>query len=182
MSADLNSILMEALAGGQGMSAATTQALLSQLGEDDPTVSLLARYLTQRQSAEHEDETSSDEEEKTELASCSAELESARVRSTETALAVRRLREKVEEVYEELEVLRERNDLLAAALGACYLCWGEDSQCYVCAGEGRPGLGSPDRELFTRFVAPAVHSFQRRRGAERPFTREAVERTPSSNE
>jgi citrate lyase beta subunit len=44
---------------------------------------------------------------------------------------------------------------LAAALGACGLCWGEDDLCPSCRGRGRPGMVRPDLELRTRlFGAP----------------------------
>jgi hypothetical protein len=56
----------------------------------------------------------------------------------------------------ELADLRARNDDLASALGACYLCWGEDTTCHHCDGRGAPGWRRPDREPFVRCVAPAV--------------------------
>jgi hypothetical protein len=81
--------------------------------------------------------------------------------------AIRRLRARFEhmtrqiaELSEELETLQRRNDDLAAALGACYLCWGEDPQCQVCAGQGRPGSVTPERELYNRWITPAVRAAQ----------------------
>jgi hypothetical protein len=56
----------------------------------------------------------------------------------------------------ELEELRERNEALAAALGACFACWGTDIFCMHCGGEGRPGTAQPDHRLFTQLVAPAA--------------------------
>ncbi len=44
----------------------------------------------------------------------------------------------------ELEELRERNEALAAALGACFACWGTDIFCTHCGGEGRPGAAAPE--------------------------------------
>ena len=51
--------------------------------------------------------------------------------------------------------LAARNRALAAALGACD-CWGGHAACPVCHGAGGPGWVLPDRELFTRYVRPAV--------------------------
>jgi len=68
------------------------------------------------------------------------------------------------QMYAELEVLRERNDLLADALGACPVCWGGDVRCPRCRGRGRPGGRLPDPEAFLALVAPAV----RRHAAGRP--------------
>ncbi|MBX9813542.1 MAG: hypothetical protein K2X76_02440 [Sphingomonas sp.] len=43
---------------------------------------------------------------------------------------------------------------LAAALGACGLCWGEDSGCPSCRGRGRPGMVRPDPEIRARLLGP----------------------------
>jgi hypothetical protein len=72
----------------------------------------------------------------------------------------------VRDLCAELEELRERNDVLAAALGACHLCWGEDPGCPACGGLGRPGAAPPDRQLFARLVAPAVQAAQPRRNGD----------------
>ncbi|HKX45139.1 MAG TPA: hypothetical protein VJP77_00345, partial [Planctomycetota bacterium] len=45
---------------------------------------------------------------------------------------------------------------LAAALGACEVCLGEDARCEECNGEGGPGWAEPDPELYEAWVAPAV--------------------------
>ena len=79
--------------------------------------------------------------------------------------AIRRLRARfehmtrqIEELSQELDALQRRNDDLAAALGACYLCWGEDPQCQVCSGQGKPGSVAPDRPLYRRWIIPAVRA------------------------
>lgn len=56
----------------------------------------------------------------------------------------------------ELDLLRRRNDGLAAALGACYLCFGEDPGCARCAGRGRPGARRPEGASFRRYVQPLL--------------------------
>ncbi|MBX9797457.1 hypothetical protein [Sphingomonas sp.] len=38
----------------------------------------------------------------------------------------------------------DRLSLLAAALGACGLCWGDDDLCPSCRGRGAPGMVRPD--------------------------------------
>lgn len=59
-------------------------------------------------------------------------------------------------VPQEVEDLRQANDTLASALGACPICWGGDLACEVCAGRGRAGYAAPDPALFREFVLPAV--------------------------
>jgi hypothetical protein len=171
MSADLNTILETLTAGpAQGMGAVTPQALMAQMAEENPTVALLAKYFSQRQEQANNSEASGVEDEPNELSQSSAELERAQARTIESAGALRDLREKIERIYAELETLRERNDSLAEAVGACALCWGEDVLCPVCEGEGRPGFTMPDRELFTQLIAPAVRHFLKRSRTRRPST------------
>ena len=47
------------------------------------------------------------------------------------------------------------NMLLAAALGACE-CWGLQTNCHVCAGQGSAGWIQPDPQLFEEFIEPAI--------------------------
>ena len=54
-------------------------------------------------------------------------------------------------------------DRLAAALGACPACWGEDPSCRWCRGRGAPGALAPDPEEFTTWVVPAVRAHVRLR-------------------
>jgi hypothetical protein len=154
MTEDPRSLLLESLVaqagGGGGINV--QQLLLSQLGgaddDADPTANLLARYLVQAQAREEEPPEDEEDEES------SPELEEAR--SEERTRVFEQLRLTMEEIYEELEALRERNNDLAAALGACYRCWGEDFGCEICGGTGGPGSSMPDAELLARLVAPAA--------------------------
>jgi len=52
--------------------------------------------------------------------------------------------------------LRDQYLRIAAALGACARCWGEDARCRECGGAGTSGFFEPDRELFLCYVLPAV--------------------------
>jgi hypothetical protein len=71
-----------------------------------------------------------------------------------------RMQQQIEEMQQIIEDLETHNDELAAALGACYLCWGEDVECPECHGEGRPGSVAPDWPLFQRWILPAVKTAQ----------------------
>lgn len=63
---------------------------------------------------------------------------------------------KAADLQEELASLREANDTLAAALGACQYCWGGNRECGACEGQGRPGRFSPNMPLFRELIWPAV--------------------------
>jgi hypothetical protein len=80
-------------------------------------------------------------------------------RATESRRS-RSLRHRMSAMRAELQELREHNDGLAAALGACYQCWGNDARCEVCRGTGRAGTFEPDRRLFKKFVSPAIRALQ----------------------
>ena len=75
----------------------------------------------------------------------------------------RALRHRMEQLELELERFQEINDTLAAALGACHVCWGDDPDCEACRGRGGPGSLPPDRGLFERLVLPAARRLRERR-------------------
>lgn len=67
-----------------------------------------------------------------------------------------RLEARIDRLSTEVRRLRRVNDVLAAALGACPVCWGEAPDCEVCEGGGAPGWEEPERRLFLRLVRPAL--------------------------
>jgi hypothetical protein len=73
-----------------------------------------------------------------------------------TAQEIAGISAQLEAALTEIKLLRERCDTLAAALGACGLCWGQDLSCRACRGQGAPGRSIPDEQLFCEFVVPAV--------------------------
>jgi hypothetical protein len=139
--------------------------LLSQVGDGNPIASLLASQLAQSQtsSAKHESPV------------IEAEFREADAVATEQAAqasenAVRELRRQVESMFAELKTLRERTDTLAAALGACCLCWGQDPECRFCHGRGTPGFVMPDESLLAQLVLPAIRILQAIRGRNAAFS------------
>lgn len=112
--------------------------LLARLAEDDPRLALVARMMAAQQTAEPEADPEPDETD------------------VEVADLLRRLHDEVSE-------LRARNDALAAALGACHLCWGDEADCPRCRGRGQPGAVRPDRLAFTTWVLPAARRVLRAR-------------------
>jgi len=140
----------------------STQELLSQLENTNPTVGLIAKYLATRQASEHET-NSEDEAEAEEAARLAEEQRLAFEQSERLAQVVQRLERWVKKLQAELEQLRGRNDALAAALGACYLCWGEEAGCPVCHGTWHSGYAMPDKQLFVQYVVPAIRTLQGQR-------------------
>lgn len=121
--------------------------LLLQLAEDNPRMHMVARYLAAQ--AQSEAQATESEAEQADSAD-----------RQEIASTLRRLAGEVDE-------LRRRNDALAAALGACYLCWGEDHTCPNCGGRGSPGSIRPHRQEFATYVLPAVRRMSHDRGVRR---------------
>jgi hypothetical protein len=90
-----------------------------------------------------------------------AEFEESLDRSERRRRAIRTLRRRFADLQDELDELRDRNERFAAALGACYRCWGKDRGCGLCGGTGRPGSRAPDRKSFDELVVPALRSARR---------------------
>lgn len=139
---------MAALLGALGGGAADPLAMImSQLGAANPQAAMVMQLLEQRRAQ-----------------SQAAAIEDAEIiREEETPAApaigaqeLLTLRETLEKTYAELEVLRTRNDALARALGACYLCFGADPLCAECGGRGHAGALVPEPATFRQYVLPAV--------------------------
>lgn len=146
-------LLQSLLAGGEG--SPSPQDLLAQLGASDPTTALVLQYLAQqRASAPAPEEPDEDESELEAGETAARDIDAEH--HARAAAALRDLRRRVAALYAELEELRVRNEDLAAALGACTRCWGDDPECPICEGCGRPGGAPPDPYLYARLIAPAV--------------------------
>jgi hypothetical protein len=143
------SALIQAISSGD---ADPVSLLLSQLGgqaQDDPRMALFMQLLQQRRSAPAPEPKQDDED--TLLAAHQAELA-----QRERARHMRELSDTVKSVYAELQILRKRNDALAAALGACFLCFGSDPICEKCGGRGSPGSRPPEPAAYREYVLPAL--------------------------
>lgn len=64
-----------------------------------------------------------------------------------------KLRKVARHLSKELETAHGLLADLAAAFGACGLCWGDDNTCRSCRGRGKPGRFAPDPALRLRFFA-----------------------------
>lgn len=159
MDDDIYQQLLDSFNGSEGKAKAKTllpELLLQNMADADPKLKAIATYLVKQQT-ETDYEEADDEEEPFEDASDLSPAEPALSRQD---APVNRLQQVATTMYAELEDLRERNDALAAALGACYLCWGEDFDCEECQGQGQPGAFKPDKGLFRQYVAPAIQTLK----------------------
>lgn len=141
--------------GGQLGSGDLMSLLAGQSGAASDQFAMAMRWLEQRKAmapapVEHEPSDAELELERLE------ELQRRRARDDARRERSRELKALVTSLYAELETLRGRNDAVAAALGACYLCFGEDPACPECGGRGHPGSLTPEPAAFRRYVVPAV--------------------------
>jgi hypothetical protein len=168
----MTEIDQQALLGmaANGRTEELQSAMLQLLGSEgiDPTTrALLAQSLAPSGSGDRDDGDDVDE------------LDQTLDRSERRRRAIRTLRRRFADLQDELDELRDRNERFAAAVGACYRCWGEDRRCGLCRGRGRPGSEPRDRELFGQLVAPALWTVRPAspqapdRGAVQPVEEEA---------
>ena len=150
--ADTTNPMLSALLGSldSGGKLDPMSLLMSQLGNagaNDPRLAVLTKLMSQRGPTVIENEEGEAAEQ--------AKRRQAEIRR-ERARRIRALRVLAKRMYAELEVLRERSDAFAAAIGACPVCFGDDPLCEECAGNGRPGAVAPDPDAWRQFVAPAI--------------------------
>ena len=122
--------------------ALDSAALMQRLGQDNPQLApLLQMMAAQKANAAARDPVIVD----------STAIEVDTVADELAALGAQ-----LEAAHSEVKLLRERCDTIAAALGACALCWGHEPTCRACRGHGVPGRSLPDEALFIEYVMPAV--------------------------
>jgi hypothetical protein len=150
--------LMSALSGTSQLDPLAM--LYSQIGASNPQAAMVLQLLEQRRAQantviEQEDVADADGEHD---ARETHEPHEPEVSIREQDL--RTLQETVENACAELETLRTRSDAIARAIGACYLCYGEDAQCAECGGRGKPGSLVPEPAAFRQYVLPALRRAQ----------------------
>ncbi len=111
--------------------------LLADLARKNPGLAWLPQMLAmQRQAAATSQPTAASDDQsaaEAEIAALRDALAQAEARIDKLVVLNRRL-------VAELEAARERVADVAATVGACGLCWGEDPRCRSCRGRGKPGL------------------------------------------
>ena len=139
------------------------EQLLAQLGGGNPLMSALGKQLAEMQTKVSARTSAPIIDVEPEPAQTQVNKESNELSEKGSSVAVNELREDLKNLSAEIRALRERNDLLAATLGACCLCWGQDPECRACRGRGRPGYAMADEALFCEFVLPAIRMLRAQR-------------------
>ena len=122
--------------------------LAGQFGITDPNTLRMLELMSQQDEKEVEDKDV---------------VEVAHSEDGDGAEGVNELLRENRELQMENEDLMGRIEILAAALGACPICWGDDEQCDECQGRGAPGAFLPDKKAFRVFVLPSIQKMQKRR-------------------
>lgn len=134
---------LSALAEGSDP-AATAQRIIAETGATNPQLALLAQLFNRPAPQAASDR--------------SEEVDELTARLAEAEQTIDALKHQGRRMMEEHQACLDRLSELAAALGACGLCWGEDVACPSCRGRGRPGMVRPDMQLRARLLAPAASS------------------------
>jgi hypothetical protein len=145
--------------------AAAAAELLAQ--HADPRMQLMSQMMLARP-AESDDAADDDRDESFDepVGSVDQRRRASRAAALDRAAPTSRvdevtaLRRQLARVTAERNRLRAINDAVAAALGACPRCWGDDPRCSQCAGVGTPGARDPNRDAFEELVVPVLHRLQ----------------------
>ena len=119
--------------------------LLEQLGETNPKMKMLTELIKKQQATQSEANQASQGPNESE----NSEPKHVHMRQENELLRQENL------------LLVERIEALAAALGACPECWGENEDCELCRGRGTPGSMQPDRDMFRAYVVPVLEKLRR---------------------
>ncbi|HXA37534.1 MAG TPA: hypothetical protein VNW53_00910 [Phenylobacterium sp.] len=138
--------LLQSLASGATDPMSLLLSQISANAPDNPSVGMLASLLQRRDPPAPEVDEAAE---------------------AEAAARLDELTSMVDTLYAEVETLRSRSVEIAAALGACGVCFGSDLLCPRCGGRGRPGSRPPKPEAYRAYVLPAVMRVRRLTEAQR---------------
>jgi hypothetical protein len=136
----------------------TTKSLLSHLGNSDLIIRLIIQLFAKSNANSDEDKMevqySGMKQNKLKM------VDEHEIEFRNSNRSTLQMNSKVKKIYHELQELRYRNDLLAAALGCCNFCFVADPFCRNCTGQGQRGWEMPDPKLFKQFICPALAILQ----------------------
>jgi len=140
--------------------------VMAEMADDDPQLAMVGQYLASQPVDEEEAEIEEElqpalSEDDTHSGAQAAELQSMREELESIQLQLLDQNEWVQDAAD-------RNAELAAALGACPQCWGEDDGCSTCGGTGVPGAFPLDRSSFNYYVVPVLRRLRLTQGRRPP--------------
>lgn len=113
--------------------------LMQDMAGSDPRMAMLMQMM-QAKGGEPSNDAGEPDDRDDLIAELSERLDASEARLTKMTRIARQL-------HEAGRLASHRLSRLAAALGACGICWGEDTKCQGCRGRGRPGMMRPDPEM-----------------------------------
>ena len=137
--------MFDAAAHAAGL-APDPAAMLQDLAAGDSRMAALMELMQAQRGQPCNDLEAPDERDEL-IAEISARLDAAEARLTKMTRIARQL-------HEAGRSASLRLSRLAAALGACGLCWGDDPACLGCRGRGRPGMVRPDPQIRAELFGP----------------------------
>jgi len=137
---------------GKGEQNALTllQACKEKQGATNPALANIIQVLEQQQQTCQESHNVLDLQAEESRGSDSDEPQ------VETPVDVNEFSEQIQQITAAFDALQRRTLRLAAALGGCEQCFGEDLLCEGCSGCGVPGWAVPHPGLFKKYVLPAL--------------------------
>ena len=125
--------------------AQLTAQMMADLQQSNPQLAMLAQMM-QARTIVPEPMT----------ADLSGEIAELAERLAAAERRIERMRGQGQRLFAAYREVNERLAELAAALGACGLCWGEDDHCPSCRGRGHPGMMRPDLSLRDRLLGEVL--------------------------
>ncbi len=105
----------------------TFDGLINGLAQNNPSLAWLPQLMAMRRQRELEQ------------APATGEIDELRAALRQWQTRAEKMYRRAQALQAELAESQERMSDIAAALGACGLCWGEDDGCPGCRGRGKPG-------------------------------------------
>lgn len=142
------------LAGDPVAPQKAMDGFLTDFARQNPDLAWFAQLVAMQRQAQVQSEPPELEAARAEITALVEQLHLSETR-------VERMQRHARRLAEELDVAQERLSDLAAILGACGLCWGEDRGCRSCRGRGKPGMFAPEPATRSRFFAEATKPAER---------------------
>ena len=153
--ANMAELMARMQGGGSAAQGADVEGMMARLSAKNPMLGRVFQQLADSNSKTKAAEREAIEAEVVEVDRDVQQL-AAEAASAASAARLADVEQQLRATSLELGSTRERLDMLAAALGACALCWGQEPCCRACRGRGQPGFALPDEPLFEELVLPAV--------------------------